>query len=497
MKRSPDAPLFKFEHTYADRLPVGCVAARAAPAPRPRLLQLNRPLADELGLNLDAFDPQQLADMFAGNHLPSGAKPVAQAYAGHQFGGFVPLLGDGRAMLLGEVIDRDGRRRDIALKGSGPTPFARGGDGKAAVGPVLREYLLSEAMHALGVPTTRSLAAVATGSQVLRDRVLPGAVLTRVAASHLRVGTFEYFAIQRRPDQLRALADYAIARHDPELASADDPYGLLLQAVCDRQARLVAQWMLYGFIHGVMNTDNMAISGETIDYGPCAFLENYDPETVFSSIDLGGRYAYGNQPFIARWNLARFAEAILPLLDPTPERGVDKAMEVLERFLPAFESAWLAGVRAKLGLHADSAQDETDRELARDWLQLLHQHQVDFTLGWRHLAAAATGDWQPLSSLFGDVALIEPWAKRWQSRLAESGAEDGAERIRAANPLYIPRNHLVEEALTAAADAGDLAPLERLLEAIRRPFAARPGLELHAEPAPPQFTACYRTFCGT
>jgi len=446
--------------------------------------------------------------MFAGNTVPDGAEPLAQAYAGHQFGGFSPQLGDGRALLLGEVIDREGRRRDIALKGSGRTPFARGGDGKAAVGPMLREVLIGEAMHALGIPTTRALAVVATGEPVYREHVLPGAVLTRVAASHIRVGTFEFFASQGDVQRLRKLAEYTIARHDPAIATMPQPFLALLQMVAQRQAVLIAQWMNVGFIHGVMNTDNMAISGETIDYGPCAFMEAYDPATVFSSIDHHGRYAFGNQPDIACWNLARLAETLLPLLADDSEQAVTMATEVITAFPGQYRRQLLRGQRAKLGLRrSDPDDDSADAALAEDWLTLLHAHRVDFTLGWRLLADVATGDEGSLCALFDDPRTPDAWLARWRARCAseDTSAEHGpavargvrATAMRSVNPRVIPRNHRVEEALAAASDEGDLAPFARLLDALRQPYADAAELAPYSEGAPASVTASYRTFCGT
>jgi uncharacterized protein YdiU (UPF0061 family) len=489
--------LFRFDNTYARHLTDCYAPVTPATVPAPELLRLNHALAAELGLDVATLDPAVGAAVFAGNIVPAGATPIAQAYAGHQFGGFTPQLGDGRAVLLGEVIDRYGRRRDIALKGSGRTPFSRSGDGKAAVGPVLREYLIGEAMHALGIPTTRALAAVRSGEVVYRDHPLPGALLTRVAASHVRVGTFQFFAARGAHDTVRALTEYVIARHDPELAGDPDRFFGLLCGVASRQAALVAQWMLIGFIHGVMNTDNMTVSGETIDYGPCAFLEAYDPRTVFSSIDMQGRYAYGNQPLIARWNLARFAETLLPLIDPTStEQAIARATEVLDAFPGQYASCWLAGVRAKLGL---AAAEDDDAALAADLLALLESHAVDFTLAWRRLADAAAGDERPLAALFADSSAPTRWLERWHRR-AEREPRSGAERRAAmhhVNPLYIPRNHRVEEALAAASDHGDLAPFEALLEVVTHPFDERPGWERYAEPAPREVTARYKTFCGT
>jgi uncharacterized protein YdiU (UPF0061 family) len=510
-------PTFAFDNTYARELEGFHVPWKPAAVPEPRLLFLNRPLARELGLDAQVLGAEEAAALWAGNALPAGAEPIAQAYAGHQFGGFSPQLGDGRALLLGEVIDRHGRRRDIAFKGSGRTPFSRGGDGKAAVGPMLREVLIGEALHALGIPTTRALAVAATGERVIREQMLPGAVLTRVAASHLRVGTFQYFAARREPERVRQLADYAIARHDPSLRDAPERYLAFFAAVARRQAALLAQWMNVGFIHGVMNTDNMTISGESIDFGPCAFMEAYDPQAVFSSIDHGGRYAYVNQPHIARWNLARLAETLLPLIDAEPQRAVERATEVLDAFPGWFEAALRRGQRAKLGLGsvvpAEPAGGEnpwadpwadSDDALAGDWLDLLQRQRVDFTQAWRFLADAAAGTDGRLRALFGEPPELEPWLVRWRTRLAQAdGLAPGAARpqaaeaMRRASPWIIPRNHRVEEALAAASDHGDLAPFEHLLQALHRPFDEHPDDAPFAEPAPAAVTACYRTFCGT
>ena len=513
-------PDFRFDNSFARELPAFFTRWQPAPAPAPRLLYGNTALAEQLGLGAAAVQGDAAAARWSGNALPAGADPLAQAYAGHQFGHFSPRLGDGRALLLGEQIDPQGRRWDIAFKGSGRTPYSRGGDGKAAVGPMLREVLIGEAMHALGVPSTRALAVVATGDTVMRDRPLPGAVLTRVAASHLRVGSFQYAATQGTLDDLRRLADHAIARHDPALAGTPGPYAALLAAVAGRQARLIAQWMNLGFIHGVMNTDNMTLSGETIDYGPCAFLEAYDPATVFSSIDPGGRYAYAKQPQIARWNLARLAECLLPLIaeDPDDEasrqRAVDTVMAVIDGFPAVYGQALLRGQRAKLGLgsHADSSQDDAiDTALAGDWLALLAQQRADFTGAWRRLVDAAEGDANPLRALLADPAALDPWLARWQQRCRQDDARTGAspaadvsadcaaraQRLRAANPWLIPRNHRVEEALAAASDHDDLRPFQRLLAALQQPFDEQPALADLAQPAPPQVTAGYQTFCGT
>ena len=463
-----------FDHSYARDLPGTYLRVAPDVAPAPRLLVLNRPLADDLGLSLtDA----EAAAWFSGAELPPGADPIAQAYAGHQFGGFSPQLGDGRAHLLGEVVTPQGRF-DVQLKGSGRTPFSRGGDGKAAIGPMLREYLISEFMAAVGVPTTRSLAVVATGQEIWRETKLPGAVLARVAASHLRVGTFQFFAARGEGEKVKALADYAIARHYPDLAQADNPYLALLDAVIARQARLIADWMGLGFIHGVMNTDNMAISGETIDYGPCAFMEAYAPGTVFSSIDHQGRYAYANQPVILGWNLARLAETLVPLFDPSQDKAIEIANDRLTGIAPRYRAEWLTVMRRKLGL---VGEDDGDAQLADDLMEAIQGS--DWTLTFRRLADEAT-----LRPLFNDFKKMEAWLPRWRAR-----AGDGvAERLAQANPAVIPRNHKVEEALTAATD-GDMAPFHALLAAIQQPFTET---EPYTLPAPTGFGQ-YVTFCGT
>ncbi len=498
-----------FDNSYARDLAEAVVPWQPTPAPAPRLRYFDAALATELGLGLDSSDEAALAALFSGNVLPAGAEPVAQAYAGHQFGGFSPQLGDGRALLLGEVIDRHGRRRDLAFKGSGRTPFSRGGDGRAAIGPMLREVLVGESMHALGIPTTRALAVVGTGEMVRRERPLHGAVLTRVAASHLRVGTLQFFAARGDHDMLRRVADYAIARHDPELADDPDRYLALLTAVARRQASLIAQWMNVGFIHGVMNTDNMTLSGETIDYGPCAFMEAYDPKAVFSSIDEGGRYAYGNQPTIARWNLARLAEALLPLIatgeaDEARDRAVRQATDVIDAFANWFDEALLAGQRAKLGLFGADLTPADTAVLVGDWLALLQSQSVDFTQAWRRLADAADGRPDGLIALFSDPAPLAAWLRRWEDRSQRDdalmpngsiGSSRGV-RMRALNPRIIARNHPVEAALAAAND-DDLAPFNRLLAALRQPFADTPALDDYASPAPAAVTAGYQTFCGT
>ncbi|MBS4019228.1 MAG: YdiU family protein [Dechloromonas sp.] len=486
---------FTFDNTYARELPEFCVRWQAETASAPKPIRLNRELVSELG-----GDPQQLEStdgiaMLAGNLVPVGAEPVAQAYSGHQFGGFSPRLGDGRALLLGEVIDRQGRRRDIAFKGSGRTPFSRNGDGKCALGPALREFLVGEAMHALGIPTTRALAVVATGDMVRRERALPGAVLTRIASSHLRVGTFEYVAVHHGPTAVQQLADYAIARHDPQLAGRKDRYLALLDAVAGRQAELVARWLGVGFIHGVMNTDNMTISGETIDYGPCAFLESYHPRTVFSSIDSQGRYAYGRQASIAQWNLARLAETLLPLIDTDTDRAIAAATAVIEAFPERHAACWLNVMRAKLGID-ESGDAETDRALADDFLTLLQRGRHDFTNSFRALYDFADGRPQALARLFADDPDAAAWQQRWQARQPQRNAALLA-AMQHANPWLIARNHQVENALEAAVDRNDLAPFDALLAALRAPFDERDADRHYTEPAAPEITGSYQTFCGT
>jgi uncharacterized protein YdiU (UPF0061 family) len=486
---------FVFDNTYARELEGFYVTWKAAQVARPSLVKFNRELAQELELDADALDSEKGARIFAGNEIPEGAAPLAQAYAGHQFGGFVPQLGDGRALLLGEVIDRNGRRRDIQLKGSGPTPFSRAGDGRAALGPVLREYLIGEAMHALGIPTTRALAAVLTGEPVFRETALPGAVLTRVATSHIRVGTFEFFAARGEQAKVRRLADYVIDRHYPELKDDANPYLGLLERVRDKQAALIARWMHVGFIHGVMNTDNMAISGETIDYGPCAFMDHYDPATVFSSIDTRGRYAYDNQPRIAHWNLARFAETLLSLIDADRNRAIARATEVVNAFPEQYERHWLKGMRSKLGL---VSEEEADLNLATEFLAAMEGNKVDYTLAFRYLADAALGREEPLRTLFADPSAYDLWSGHWRARLAREAVAPlvRAQAMRRTNPAFIPRNHRVEEALSAAVERADFAPFETLLNILSRPFDDQPEFAAFAEPAP-EGQGCYQTFCGT
>lgn len=486
---------FAFDNTYVRELPGLYEPWRANVVAEPKLLAFNDELAGELALDATFFRSPEGVAVLVGNVVPEGAEPIAQAYSGHQFGGFSPRLGDGRALLLGEVIDAQGQRRDIHLKGSGRTPFARGGDGKAAVGPMLREFIMGEAMHALGVPTTRALAVVATGESIARESLLPGAVLARVASSHLRVGTFQFAATTHDRDLLKRLADYAIARHHPDVAEANNPYLAFYERVVDTQAALIARWMNIGFIHGVMNTDNMTISGETIDYGPCAFMDAFNPETVFSSIDHQGRYAYGNQPMIGQWNLARLAEAIVYLFDDDTDEAVKMATEVLMSFNEKFHGYWLAGMRAKLGF--EDAQ-EGDVEIVNDLLALLHAERVDFTSFFRALSRSLRGDSSRLDALFPNRMGLLAWMPRWRERT--SGVPAVAAHMDAVNPVYVPRNHLVEEAL-AAATQGDLSVMSKLLDVLADPFTERfegdARMARYAEPAPVEYTEGYATFCGT
>ena len=485
-----------FDNSYA-RLPPRFYATVAPTiVAAPRLIRVNAPLAGELGLDPGWLEGPEGVAMLSGNSVPAGAASIATAYAGHQFGGFSPQLGDGRAILLGELVDRHGRRRDLQLKGAGPTPFSRRGDGRAALGPVLREYIVSEAMAALGIPTTRALAAVLTGEVVRRETLLPGAILTRVASSHIRIGTFQFFAARGDVEALRLLADHVIARHYPDCAG-DGRYLALFEAVIAAQAALVAQWMTIGFIHGVMNTDNMSIAGETIDYGPCAFMDVYHPTTVFSSIDERGRYAFGNQPPIARWNLARFAETLLPLLAEDADEAVSIAQEALGRFDPQFQAHLIAGFRRKLGLAIEEAEDV---ELIKALLETMQRGEADFTLVFRRLSEAAgqADGAEACRSLFTDPAEFDAWEGRWRQRLLRepAPAETRRKAMLRANPLFIPRNHLVEAAIEAAVERDDLGPFETLLGVLANPSEDQPGREDHARP-PAAHERVLATFCGT
>jgi uncharacterized protein YdiU (UPF0061 family) len=476
---------WRFENSYAGLPEVFHSPAAPARVREPRLTILNSGLARELGLDFSGLGAEATAEILAGQRPPKGTQPIAQAYAGHQFGGFT-MLGDGRAILLGEHRTPSGALVDIQLKGSGRTRFSRGGDGLAALGPMLREYIISEAMAALGIPTTRSLAVVTTGEPVYRESIRRGAVLTRVAASHIRVGTFEY-AVRLGEDAVRQVADYAIERHDPELADRPAKYLEFFKAVVDRQASLIARWLQVGFIHGVMNTDNMAISGETIDYGPCAFMNVYDPGTVFSSIDRGGRYAYSNQPHIAQWNLARFAETLLALFDPDTEKAVPLAMAVLNDYPRQFEAYWLAGMRRKLGL---LDEQPGDLDLIQSLLTWMEQSRADFTNTFRDLSEA-----QPPEGERYQNPQFHDWYSAWNDRLASADRAEVVSVMKSVNPAVIPRNHRVEEALQSAEENDDLTPLHRLLEALANPFESRPEFSEYREA--PEDESGYRTFCGT
>jgi uncharacterized protein YdiU (UPF0061 family) len=458
-------------------------------APSPKLIILNKPLAVSLGLNPGSLQSRDGVAMFAGNKIPEGALPLAQAYAGHQYGHFT-MLGDGRALLIGEQITPLGQRVDIQLKGSGRTPYSRRGDGQAALGPMLREYIISEAMYELGIPTTRSLAVVTTGETVIRENLLPGAVLTRVAASHIRVGTFQYAARWGTAEKLRALADYTINRHFPDGHDGENPYLFLLQEVIKRQASLIAKWQLIGFVHGVMNTDNVAISGETIDYGPCAFMDTYDPATVFSSIDREGRYAYGNQPYIAVWNLARFAETLLPLLHENHEKAIQIAENALSNFTELYHNNWMAGMRSKLGIFNEEPQDES---LVKDLLSMMHKYKADYTNTFRGLTF----------DRFADIDLsntdsFAEWNKLWQARLGrqQESMDSSHKLMKSCNPAIIPRNQLVEEALEAAEKKGDYNVMDRLLDVLSSPYAYTKEQDDYSKLVT-KSSCNYRTFCGT
>ncbi|MDN4526390.1 protein adenylyltransferase SelO [Fictibacillus fluitans] len=479
---------WKLENSYAELPKAFFSLIQVNPVESPEMIVLNHSLAESLGLNARALESGEGVKVFAGNEVPEGSVPLAQAYAGHQFGNFT-MLGDGRALMIGEQITPDGERFDIQLKGSGRTPYSRGGDGRAALGPMLREYIISEAMHGLGIPTTRSLAVVTTGEPVYRETQLTGAVMTRVAASHLRVGTFEYGANFTEKENLQALADYAIERHYPEIKKDKNPYISLLREVQKRQAALIAKWQMIGFIHGVMNTDNMTISGETIDYGPCAFMDTYNPATVFSSIDVQGRYAYGNQPPIAGWNITRFAEALLPLFHDNQEKAIELAQDVLSDYPLAFNIAWVKGMRCKLGLFNE---EEADEALILDLLKIMNKEKADYTNTFR----ALTLDDRKFSLfVYQD---FQEWEKRWQERRTRQPESDKESKdlMCKHNPAIIPRNHRVEEALLAA-EEGDLSVMEKLVSVMKNPFAYSDEQEEYSAPPPPSEAINYQTFCGT
>jgi serine/tyrosine/threonine adenylyltransferase len=497
VEESAACHLFSFDNSYCRDLDGMYLRVNPTPVAAPSLIAFNTALADELGLQEGAFEKKDLAAIFCGNAKLSGAEPLAMAYAGHQFAHFTPQLGDGRAILLGEVIDREGARRDIQLKGAGPTPFSRRGDGRAALGPVLREYIVSEAMHALGIPATRALAAVLTGERVQRETGKPGAVFTRVAASHIRVGTFQFFAARGDAASVKRLADYAIERHYPETKGTEQPYAAFLGAVMRRQAQLIAQWMGVGFIHGVMNTDNMAISGETIDFGPCAFLDAYHPNKVFSSIDEHGRYAYSNQGRIAQWNLARLAETLLPLIDPDEEKALGVANEMVGAFADKFERAWLDVMRRKLGLFCAEEEDEA---LVKSWLNLMLENNMDFTIAFRGLCGAERGMEAKhfLRSLSTDIAAFDAWFSAWQLRAAREpqSMDERAALMRQSNPARIPRNHRIEAVIRAAEDSGDFGPFHEMLKSIAAPFEKVANFAAY-ELAPEAGEEVTRTYCGT
>lgn len=480
---------WNFDNSYA-RLPKTFFTSTIpAPVRSPKLVIVNSPLAASLGLNDEALQSNEGVAALAGNHLPEGATPLAQAYAGHQFGHF-NMLGDGRALLLGEQITPQGERFDIQYKGSGRTPYSRGGDGRAGLGPMLREYIISEAMHALGIPTTRSLAVVTTGETVIREMDQPGAILTRVSASHIRVGTFQYAAKWGSIDELRTLADYTLERHYPDIKDDGNRYVSLLREAIKRQADLIAKWQLVGFIHGVMNTDNMTISGETIDFGPCAFMDAYDPATVFSSIDHQGRYAYGNQPYIGGWNLARFAETLLPLLHDDQEQAIEIAQEAISNYNKLYHSNWFAGMRAKLGIFNEEEQDES---LIEDLLSMMQKYRADYTNTFRALTSGTHED----TALFGSEEFAK-WHESWQARLdrQEESEASSKQLMQQSNPALIPRNHRVEEALEAAVENGDYSVMHRLLDVLANPYDHSSEQTAYCT-LPSDSSLPYRTYCGT
>ncbi|MDR3597389.1 protein adenylyltransferase SelO family protein [Clostridium sp.] len=480
---------WKLENSYANLPELFFTRQDPTPVPSPKLIILNNPLATSLGLNIESLESEGEIAVFAGNKIPEGALPLAQAYAGHQYGHF-SILGDGRALLLGEQITPLCERVDIQLKGSGRTPYSRRGDGLAALGPMLREYIISEAMYALGIPTTRSLAVVTTGETVIRENLLPGAILTRVAASHIRVGTFQYVSRCGTVEELRALADYTLKRHFSDYNDAENPYLFLLQEVIKRQAILIAKWQLVGFVHGVMNTDNVAISGETIDYGPCAFMDAYDPATVFSSIDREGRYAYGNQPYITVWNLARFAETLLPLLHENHEKAIKMAEDALSNFAELYHNKWMTGMRAKLGIFNEEQQDEL---LIKDLLNMMHKYSADYTNTFRALTINKLSDMEMF-----DSESFAGWHKQWETRLGRQNEskESSHQLMKNSNPAIIPRNHRVEEALKAAEKQGDYSVMEKLLDILANPYAYSEEQADYAT-LTVKSDCPYRTFCGT
>ncbi|CAA6804941.1 MAG: Selenoprotein O and cysteine-containing homologs [uncultured Thiotrichaceae bacterium] len=493
-----NTPLFSFDNTQTKMPDAFYERVNPTPVKKPDLIKLNEEFATELGLDIDALKSSDAIDTYGGNYIPEGADPIALAYAGHQFGNLVPQLGDGRAILLGEVVSPEGIRYDIQLKGAGRTPFSRGGDGRAAIGPIMREYLLSEAMVKLGVPTTRALAAVTTGEEVVRDRILPGAVITRIATGFVRVGTFQYFAIRDNKDAVKQLADSVIARNYPEVTNAENPYLALLEAVAERQATLIAKWMQFGFIHGVMNTDNMSIAGETIDYGPCAFMDEFDFNRVYSSIDRNGRYAYSNQPIMGQWNLIRLAETFLPLLHKDSEQAVSIAEEILKGFQTQYEVYWLEGMRSKIGL---TKPEEGDRGLINELLQCMADNKADFTLTFHYLSQlelASTESNKAIRDLFTKPEAFDAWAIKWRERLTRENSRDEERKaaMQAMNPIYIPRNHQIEAAIRAAEDHDDFSVFHELYDVLQTPFNFQSGKESYMLPPEPE-EEVLQTFCGT
>jgi uncharacterized protein YdiU (UPF0061 family) len=485
----------KLQNTFLESISEMCEKSYATPAPAPELLIFNSPLAEELNLSSLTDDLEECTKIFSGKKILQGSQPIAQAYSGHQFGQFNPFLGDGRALLLGETLNTNGELRDIQLKGSGPTPFSRRGDGKSALGPVLREYLISESMHVLGIPTTRALAAIKTGENVQREQELPGGVITRVASSHIRVGSFEYAYKSKNQLLIKDLADYSINRHFPETAHVENPYLAFFAAVCNEQASLVANWMSVGFIHGVMNTDNMTISGETIDYGPCAFMDAYDPSTVFSSIDKNGRYSYENQPKILTWNLTRLAETLIPLVDKDQNEAIKLLTEVLQLIKHVYTNYWLSSMRSKIGL---SKEEQNDINLISQLLNLMESNKVDFTLCFRYLSKALVGDIKSIKNLFKNNIAFDNWMSLWKERISQEGISDEkiASSMNAVNPIYIPRNHKVEKALDAVVLDNNIAPFLKLHDILKSPYEEIKEFHEYEKPAK-ESSIRYKTFCGT
>ena len=483
------------QNTFLESLSEMCEKSYATPAPAPELLIFNNSLAEELNLSSLAKNQNKCTEIFSGREVLKGSQPIAQAYAGHQFGHFNSALGDGRALLLGESLNINGELKDIQLKGSGPTPFSRRGDGKSALGPVLREYLISESMHVLGIPTTRALAAIKTGENVQREQELPGGVMTRVASSHIRVGSFEYAYKSKNQSLIKDLADYSINRHFPETADVENPYLAFFAAVCNEQASLVANWMSIGFIHGVMNTDNMTISGETIDYGPCAFMDVYDPSTVFSSIDKNGRYSYKNQPKILTWNLTRLAETLIPLVHKDQNEAIKLLTEVLQLIKPVYTNYWLSSMRSKIGL---SKEDQDDINLISQLLNLMKTNKVDFTLCFRYLSKALVGDIKSIKNLFKNDIAFDNWMTLWKERVSQESISDEkiASSMNAVNPLYIPRNHKVEEALKAAVFDNNMKPFLKLHDILKNPYDEIKEFYEYEKPVKSS-SVRYKTFCGT